>query len=257
MKDMFRLDGKVAVVVGGAGGIGESCAIALASRGAKVVVADLAAASEKLDGLVKKIASETGSQASAMTVDVTSEESTSNLAAQVVQKYGTVDILVNAHGINLKVAAVDIPVAGWDNLFSVNVKGTMLTSKAFGKIFVEKKKGKIINLSSIRGIRWTDVGNAVYGATKGAVDMITKMFAAEWAPYGVNVNAIGPSVIMTDMIKKNVAPERLKMLLSKVPLGRFANVEEVSAVCVYLASSEADFVTGQIIYVDGGLTAVG
>jgi len=254
---MFRLDGKVAVVVGGAGGIGESCAIALASRGAKVVVADLAAASEKLDGVVKKIASETGSQASAMTVDVTSEESTSNLAAQVVQKYGTVDILVNAHGINLKVAAVDIPVAGWDNLFSVNVKGTMLTSKAFGKIFVEKKKGKIINLSSIRGIRGTDGGNAVYGATKGAVDMITKMFAAEWAPYGVNVNAIGPSVIMTDMIKKNVAPERLKMLLSKVPLGRFANVEEVSAVCVYLASSEADFVTGQIIYVDGGLTAVG
>ena len=257
MKDMFRLDGKVAVVVGGAGGIGESCAIALASRGAKVVVADLAAASEKLDSVVKKIASETGSQASAMTVDVTSEESTSNLAAQVVQKYGTVDILVNAHGINLKVAAVDIPVAGWDNLFSVNVKGTMLTSKAFGKIFVEKKKGKIINLSSIRGIRGTDGGNAVYGATKGAVDMITKMFAAEWAPYGVNVNAIGPSVIMTDMIKKNVAPERLKMLLSKVPLGRFANVEEVSAVCVYLASSEADFVTGQIIYVDGGLTAVG
>jgi len=257
MKDMFRLDGKVAVVVGGAGGIGESCAIALASRGAKVVVADLAAASEKLDGVVKKIASETGSEASAMTVDVTSEESTSNLAAQVVQKYGTVDILVNAHGINLKVAAVDIPVAGWDNLFAVNVKGTMLTCKAFGKIFVEKKKGKIINLSSIRGIRATDGGNTVYGAAKGAVDMITRMLAAEWACYGVNVNAIGPSVIMTDMIKKNVAPERLKMLLSKVPLGRFANVEEVSAVCVYLASSEADFVTGQIIYVDGGLTAVG
>ncbi|HUJ69709.1 MAG TPA: SDR family oxidoreductase [Syntrophorhabdales bacterium] len=257
MKDMFRLDNKVAVVVGGAGGIGESCALALASRGAKVVVADLAAASEKLDAVVKKIASETGSEASAMTVDVTSEESTAKLAAQVVQKYGTVDVLVNAHGINLKVAAVDIPVAGWDNLFAVNVKGTMLTCKAFGKIFVEKKKGKIINLSSIRGIRGTDGGNAVYGATKGAVDMITRMLAAEWAPYGVNVNAIGPSVIMTDMIKKNVAPERLKMLLSKVPLGRFANVEEVSAVCVYLASSEADFVTGQIIYVDGGLTAVG
>jgi NAD(P)-dependent dehydrogenase (short-subunit alcohol dehydrogenase family) len=257
MKDMFRLDGKVTVVVGGAGGIGESCAVALASRGAKVVVADLAAASEKLDAVVKKIASETGSEAFAMTVDVTSEESTSNLAAQVVEKFGTADVLVNAHGINLKVAAVDIPVAGWDNLFAVNVKGTMLTCKAFGKIFVEKKKGKIINLSSIRGIRGTDGGNAVYGATKGAVDMITRMLAAEWAPYGVNVNAIGPSVIMTDMIRKNVAPERLKMLLSKVPLGRFANVEEVSAVCVYLASSEADFVTGQIIYVDGGLTAVG
>jgi gluconate 5-dehydrogenase len=257
MKDMFRLDGKIAVVVGGAGGIGESCAIALASRGAKVAVADLAAAASKLDEVCKKIASETGLEASAFTVDVTSEESTESLVKQVVQKFGTVDILVNAHGINLKVPAVDIPVAGWDNLFAVNVKGTMLTSKAFGKIFVEKKKGKIINLSSIRGIRGTDGGNAPYGATKGAVDMITRMMAAEWAPYNVNVNAIGPSVIMTDMIRKNVAPERLKMLLSKVPLGRFANVEEVSAVCVYLASSEADFVTGQILYVDGGLTAVG
>jgi gluconate 5-dehydrogenase len=83
------------------------------------------------------------------------------------------------------------------------------------------------------------------------------MLAAEWAPYNINVNAIGPSVIMTDMIRKNVAPERLKMLLAKVPLGRFAKVEEVAALCVYLASSEADFVTGQILYVDGGLTAVG
>jgi NAD(P)-dependent dehydrogenase (short-subunit alcohol dehydrogenase family) len=257
MKDMFRLDGKVAVVIGGAGGIGEGCSVALASRGALVVVADLAAASSKLDEVCKRIASETGSQASAFPVDVTSEESTANLAAQVVEKYGTVDILVNAHGINLKVAAVDIPVAGWDSLFAVNVKGTMLTCKAFGKIMVEKKKGKIINLSSIRGIRGTDGGNTVYGATKGSVDMITRMLAAEWAPFGVNVNAIGPSVIMTDMIRKNVAPERLKMLLSKVPLGRFANVEEVAAVCVYLASSEADFVTGQILYIDGGLTAVG
>ena len=257
MKDMFRLDNKVAVVVGGAGGIGESCAPALASRGAQVVVADLPAASSKLNDVCKKIASETGAEAAALTVDVTSEESTTSLAAQVVQKYGTVDILVNAHGINLKVPAVDIPVSGWDSLFAVNVKGTMLTCKAFGKIMVEKRKGKIINLSSIRGIRGTDGGNAVYGATKGAVDMITRMLAAEWAPYGVNVNAIAPSVIMTEMSQKNIPPERLKILLSKVPLGRFAKVEDVSAVCVYLASSEADFVTGQILYIDGGLTAVG
>jgi NAD(P)-dependent dehydrogenase (short-subunit alcohol dehydrogenase family) len=256
MKDMFRLDDKVAVVIGGAGGIGESCAVALASRGAQVVVADLAAASAKLDEVCKRVAAETGSQASAIAVDVTSEESTADLASKVVEKYGTVDILVNAHGINLKTPAVDIPVAGWDSLFAVNVKGTMLTCKSFGKIMVERKKGKIINLSSIRGVRGTDGGNTVYGATKGAVDMITRMLAAEWAPYNINVNAIGPSVIMTDMIRKNVAPERLKMLLSKVPLGRFANVEEVAALCVYLASSEADFMTGQILYVDGGLTAV-
>jgi NAD(P)-dependent dehydrogenase (short-subunit alcohol dehydrogenase family) len=257
MKDMFRLDGKVTVVIGGAGGIGESCALALASRGAQVVVADLAAASARIDEVCKKIAAETGAQATGMTVDVTSEESTTALAAQVVEKFGTVDILVNAHGINLKVPAVDIPADGWDKLFAVNVKGTMLTCKAFGKYFVEKKKGKIINLSSIRGIRGTDGGNAPYGATKGSVDMITKMLAAEWAPYNVNVNAIGPNVIMTEMSKKNIPPARLEVLLSKIPLKRFATVEDASSACVYLASDEADFVTGQIMYVDGGSTAVG
>jgi len=257
MKDMFRLDGKVAVVVGGAGGIGEGCAIALAGHGAQVAVADLATAGSKLDDLCRKIAEETGSQASAFTVDVTSEESTANLAAQVVKKYGTVDILVNAHGINLKSPAVDMPVAGWDSLFAVNVKGTMLTCKAFGKIMVEKKKGKIISLSSVRGIRGTDGGNVGYGATKGAVDMITRMLAAEWAPFGVNVNAIGPSLIMTEMVRKNVAPQRLEMFLARSPLKRFAVVEDIAAACVYLASPASDFVTGQILYVDGGLTAVG
>jgi gluconate 5-dehydrogenase len=256
MKDMFRIDGKVAVVVGGAGGIGESCALALADRGAQVVVADLAAAASKLDEVCKKVASETGSQASALTVDVTSEESTARLAAQVVEKFGAADILVNAHGINLKVPAVDIPVAGWDSLFAVNVKGTMLTCKAFGKIMIEKKQGKIINLSSIRGIRATDGGNTVYGAAKGAVDMITRMLAAEWACYGVNVNAIGPSLIMTEMVRKNVAPERIEMFLAKSPLKRLAVVEDIAGACVYLACPASDFVTGQVLSVDGGLTAI-
>ncbi len=257
MKDMFRLDGKVAVVVGGAGGIGESCAVALASHGAQVAVADLAAAGSKLDAVCRRIAEETGPRASAFTVDVTSEESTANLAAQVVEKCGTVDILVNAHGINLKAPAVDVSANGWDSLFAVNVKGTMLSCKAFGKIMLEKKKGKIISLSSVRGIRGTDGGNVIYGASKGAVDMITRMLAAEWAPFGINVNAIGPSLIMTEMVLKNVAPERREMFLARSPLKRFAAVEDVAAACVYLASPASDFVTGQILYVDGGLTAVG
>jgi len=214
MKDMFRIDGKVAVVIGGAGGIGMACASALAGRGAKVVVADLA--SVNFDEVCKKIASETGSEATGFAVDVTSEESVVKLAGQVVEKYGTVDILVNAHGINLKVPSLDIPPDGWDKLFAVNVKGTMLCCKTFGKIMVEKKKGKIISLSSIRGIRGTDGGNTVYGASKGAVDMITKMLAAEWAEYNVNVNAIGPSVILTEMSRKNIPPARLEVLLSKV-----------------------------------------
>jgi len=255
MKDMFRLEGKIAVVIGGAGGIGEACAVALAGRGAQVVVAGRTLA--KVEEAARKIESGTGRAATALSVDVTSEESIVKLAADVVERHKTVDILVNAQGINLKVAALDISTAGWDSLFATNVRGTVMACKVFGRIMVEKKKGKIINLSSIRGIRGTDGGNTVYGATKGAVDMITRMLAAEWAPYQVNVNAVAPSVIMTEMIRKNVAPDRLEMLLSKVPLKRFASVEDAAAACVYLASPESDFITGQILYVDGGLTAVG
>jgi gluconate 5-dehydrogenase len=254
MKDMFRLDGKVAVVVGGAGGIGEACAIALAARGAKIVIAGRTPS--KLEEAGRRIEAEAGAQASALTVDVTSEESIGNLEKQVIDSHGTVDILVNAHGINLKAPALDITTAGWDSLFATNVRGTVLTCKAFGKIMVEKRSGKIINLSSIVGIRGTDGGNTLYGATKGAVDMITRMLAAEWAAYNVNVNAIAPSMIITEMVRKNIPPERIEASLAKSPLKRLGLVEDVAGACVYLASPESDFVTGQVLYIDGGLTAV-
>ena len=252
---MFRLDGKVATVIGGAGGIGEACATALARQGARVVVASRNLT--KLEEVAKKIKSHQGSEVIALQVDVGNEGSVARLADQVVERYKTVDILVNAQGINMKVPALDITVSGWDSLFVTNVRGVMLACQSFGRIMLERKKGKIINLSSVRGIRGTDGGNVAYGATKGSVDMITRMLAAEWAIHNINVNAIGPSLIMTEMIKKNVAPERLQMLLAKSPFKRFAVPEDVAGACVFLASSESDFVTGQILYVDGGLTAVG
>jgi gluconate 5-dehydrogenase len=255
MKDMFRLDSKVAVVVGGSGGIGEVCAAALASRGASIVIA--ARTLSRLEDAQKRIESKVGVQAFAATVDVTSEESINDLEKRVLDKYGTVDILVNAHGINVKVDALEITAAPWDSLFAINVRGTVLACKAFGKTMVKKRSGKIINFSSIRGVRATDGGNTLYGASKGAVNMITRMLAAEWATHNVNVNAIAPSLIMSEMAMKNVSPERREMFLAKSPLKRLAKVEDVAGACVYLASSESDFITGQILYVDGGLTAVG
>ncbi len=252
---MFQLDGKVVVVIGGAGGLGEACALALAQQGAKVVIASRNL--EKLQGVAQKIQSATKAEVTAMQVDVTNESSTSSLVKQLVEKYKTVDVLVNAHGLNAKMAATDIDFTKWDSLFAANVKGVMMTCKSFGKVMIEQKKGKIINLSSVRGIRGTDGGNTAYGATKGAVDMITRMLAAEWAPYNINVNAIGASVVMTETWKKTVAPERQQLLLSKTLFKKFATPEDIAAACVYLASDEANYVTGQIMYVDGGLTAVG
>jgi NAD(P)-dependent dehydrogenase (short-subunit alcohol dehydrogenase family) len=252
---MFRLDNKVAVVIGGAGGLGEACAVALARQGAKVVVASRNL--EKLNAVVDKIKKETGGEASAMAVDALKENSLEGLRDEAVKKYGTVDILVNAHGINAKMPPLAINFETWDNLFITNVRSVAMSCKVFGKLMLEKKKGKIINLSSIRGIRGTDGGNIAYGATKGAVDMITRMFAAEWAALNINVNAIGPGVVMTEMSKKNIPLERQKALLEKSPVKRFATPEDVAGVCVYLAAPESDFVNGQIIYVDGGITAVG
>jgi|WetSurMetagenome_2_1015567.scaffolds.fasta_scaffold25031_3 NAD(P)-dependent dehydrogenase (short-subunit alcohol dehydrogenase family) len=252
---MFRLDNKIAVVIGGGGGLGEACALAMAQQGATVILASRNL--DKLKELASKIQLQAGSAVDAMQVDVGKQQSLQALADGIVEKYKTIDILVNAQGINVKMPATDMDEEKWDSLFTTNVKGVMLACKIFGKIMVGNKKGKIINLSSVRGARGTDGGNMAYGATKGAVDMITRMLAAEWAPHNINVNAIAPSVVMTEMAKKAIPPERLQVLLSKTLFKRFINPEDVGAACVYLASNEANNVTGMIMYVDGGLTAVG
>ena len=255
MKDLFRLDGKIAVVVGGGGGLGKACSLALSRQGAKVIIASRNL--EKNKEVADSIQAETGVETGAFSVDTTDEASVQQLADQVVERFGGVDILVNTQGINKKGPAVDFPVEDWDQLFAVNVKGVMICCKVFGKIMTEKKKGKIINMSSVRGIRGTGGGNEAYGATKGAVDMITRMLAAEWAPYNINVNAMAPSLVLTETIKKAVAPERLEMLAASSLFKRLGTPEEMAGTCVFLASEASDFMTGQILYIDGGLTAVG
>lgn len=257
MEDLFRIDGKVVVVIGGGGGIGEIMALGLAHYGAKVVVASRNL--EKLKGVVQKIQSETRSEAVAFRVDVTKRESVSNLVNEVVSRFGTVDILVNSQGLNLKRDAVGFPVEDWDAMFDVNVKGTMLSCSEFGRIMIEKRRGKVINLSSVRGIRATLWGgNEGYCATKGAVDMITRSLASEWAPYNINVNAIAPSLIYTELAAATLSdPERLQKYLANVPLKRVGQPKDLIGACIFLASPASDFITGQILYLDGGLTAVG
>jgi NAD(P)-dependent dehydrogenase (short-subunit alcohol dehydrogenase family) len=254
MNSFFSLEDKVAVVIGATGGIGEVCAAALGRMGAKVVVAsrDLKALTE----VAEDIHTVTGVETAAFQVDVTDEQSVQYLADRVVDRFSTVDILVNSHGMNIKRAALEFPIEDWDRLFEVNVKGFMIPCKIFGRLMVDRKQGKIINMSSVRGIRGTDGGNVGYGATKGAVDMITRMLAAEFAPHNVTVNALGPSLILTETVRRSVAPDRLKALEKACPLRRLGTPEDVARVCAFLASPASDFMTGQIIYVDGGLTAV-
>ena len=175
---MFSLEGKVAVIVGGAGGIGELIALGLAEQGARVAIASRNM--QKLEEVARRIQSETKSEVAPFQVDVTDEQSVAQLASTVVARFGTIDILVNSQGVNLKKPAAEFPVDDWDLMFGVNVKGTMLACREFGKVMIGKEKGKIINLSSVRGVRATLWGgNEAYCATKGAVDMITRTLAAE------------------------------------------------------------------------------
>ena len=258
MSNLFRVDNQIAVVVGGAGGIGEALGHGLAEYGAKVVIADvdLQRGEQVAQDIQARIK---GSDAVALKFDITDERSVASLRDQVVSRFGTVDILVNSHGVNVKKSATEFPVNDWDFMFNINVRGTMLTCREFGKVMVERKKGKVINLSSVRGVRatfWS--GNEGYSATKAAIDMITRSLASEWAPYKINVNAIGPSTVATRFSEKTLQdPEKLKRFLASCPLGRVAQPSDMVGACIFLASSASDFVTGQIIYLDGGLTAIG
>ncbi|MFP4349959.1 MAG: SDR family NAD(P)-dependent oxidoreductase [Desulfococcaceae bacterium] len=254
MKDIFKLNGKIAVVTGGAGGIGEALALGLAYHGATVVVASRNR--EAIEAVAQKITKETGSEAVAIPVDVTDEQSTADLMNRVKEKYGRIDILVNAMGMNIKHDAFEYPMEDWEKLFNVNVKGTMIACKAAGRIMREQKSGAIVNLSSVRGIRGYTGGNTGYCATKGAVELITRALALEWAPHGIRVNALGPALVITPgtrHIAEN--PELAKKYASAVPMGRIGMPEDMVGAVVFLASEAAGFVSGQTIYVDGGLTA--
>ena len=253
-EDIFRLDGKVAVVIGGSGGIGKALSFGVSRYGAKVVVA-----SRNLEALSKvadEIQSGTGSEALALTVDVTDEDSMVKMVEDVLAKFGTVDILINAMGLNIKREAFDYPMEDWDTIFNINVKGTMIACKHFGRVMKEKKQGKIINLSSVREVRGYIGGNAAYCATKGAVSMITKTLALELAPDHIYVNAIGPSLIITaGTIHIQQDPELAKKYSSMIPLGRLGVPNDLIGAAVFLASEASNFMTGQTLFLDGGLTA--
>ena len=253
MKNMFDLDGKIAIVAGGAGGIGEALAMGLGMHGATVVVSSRN--QEAIDRVAKEISEASGNEAVAIASDVTDENSVKRLIDTVVEKYGKLDILVNAMGMNIKRDALEYPMEDWDKLFEVNVKGTMIACKFAAKVMKEKG-GAIVNLSSVRGIRGYTGGNTGYCATKGAVELITKALALEWAPYNIRVNALGPALVITPGTKHIAEnPELAKKYAAAVPLGRIGTPEDMVGAVNYLVSDAASFVTGQTIYVDGGLTA--
>jgi len=258
VNDLFNLTGKKAVVIGGGGGIGRAIATGLANYGAQVVISSRNP--ETLRQAAAEIAQTTGKEVCCIPADASDEASIKALADACMAKLGTVDILVNSQGVNKKSPTVDMETETWDKMFSINVRGMMMACREFGKIMITKGCGKIINISSIRGIRAVigGGGNTGYGATKGAVDMLTKGLAAEWAQYNIQVNAIGPVITDTPMMEKVFAqnPQLKPNLLRNIPMGRIGLTSDNIGPAVFLASAASDFVTGQVIYPDGGSACV-
>ena len=263
MENLFDLTGKVAVVIGGGGGIGRAIAKGFAYQGADVVISGRTMAT--LEEGEQYIFAETGKHVTCITADSTSTESVTALKDAVLAKFGTVDILVNSQGFNKKFSALEAldHLDEWDAMYETNVKSMLLCCTVFGQIMTEKRYGKIINVSSIRGAHALNgSGNIGYGSTKGAVDMLTKYLAGEWGRYNVTVNAIGPIATWTPMmIKLGPPPEIIEKIkgefAAKVPMGRGAEADDNIGVSIFLASDASSYVTGQIIYPDGGLHCIG
>jgi NAD(P)-dependent dehydrogenase (short-subunit alcohol dehydrogenase family) len=252
MDDLFSLKGKNAVVVGGGGGIGRGLANGFVRYGAQVAVADINEAS--LQTAVAETEADTGQKMKSYVVDTGDEGSVTGLVAKAVADLGRIHVLVNAQGFNVKAPATEFPMADWDRLFAVNVRGVMMCCKHFAAHMVEQGGGKIINLSSIRGARAALGGNLAYCSSKGAIDMMTKQLAVELASKKVLVNAIGPIITITPMTEERVKREadRYEKMLVNVPMGRMGTVADLVGPAVFLASAASDFVTGTILYPDGG-----
>lgn len=256
--ELFDLSGRNAVVVGGAGGIGQAIAQGLVQAGAKVAIASRK--EESLIRAAKEIEESCGIKVSYYTVDASEEESVVELLEKTKEEFGAIQILVNAQGFNKKAPATEFPKDVFEQMMSINVTSMMLTCKHFGKHMKENGYGKIINLSSVRGIR--AVGgkglNVGYCTSKGAVDMLTRAECVELGPE-VTVNAIGPTITYTPMMV-GILPDDEKERNAKAagkPLQRIGVPEDCVGPAIFLASAASDFVTGQIIYNDGGLTAIG
>lgn len=246
-------EANVAIVTGSAGGIGEAAARAIARRGARVAVADLrGAAAEATAGRLQA----EGFTAKAVEVDIADEASVAAMVKTVLGWWGRIDILVNNAGIESSKPFLEIGLAEYERVMRINTTGVWLCCQAVIPVMQRQKRGSILNVSSVAGQRGGGLlGTAAYSTSKGAVIALTKALAREFARSGIRINAIAPSLTMTDLAQRQLEklnPDTLDRVIAMTPAGRVAQPDEIASVIAFLTSDEASFIYGHVYNVDGG-----
>ncbi|GAF24998.1 dehydrogenases with different specificities [Moorella thermoacetica Y72] len=251
-RNLFDLSGQVALVVGGTGGLGRAMTLALAQYGADIVVANRRAGvatdlQQEIEGL--------GRNFMAASVDILNAGELRAMVDKIDTTFGRIDILINAAGTNIWQKAEEYSEENWDRVLDVNLKGVFLTCREVGRLMIRQRKGKIISISSVRGMLGFPENYTAYCASKGGLNLYTKCLAAEWAKYNINVNAIAPTFIETPLVADMLADqETYNKLVNRIPLHRLGVPGDLVGATLFFASRASDFITGQILYVDGGVT---
>lgn len=248
----FKLDNKISLVTGGAGGIGSEICKSLLDAGSKVIIADID--SKKSKKLLKKIKKK---NIEYYKLDSTSEKNIKSLSRFILKKYKRLDVLVNCVGICFNKEAEKVKKKEWDKVINININSMFYVCKEFGKIFIKQKKGTIVNIGSNSGlIVDKPQPQASYNASKAAVHQLTKSLACEWSKYNIRVNAIAPGYVATEMtLLGRKKPHWFKYWIEMTPMKRLAEPSEIASVALFLASESSSYCTGSIISVDGGYTS--
>ncbi|TMB53000.1 MAG: SDR family oxidoreductase [Chloroflexi bacterium] len=254
---LFSLDGRVALVSGGGGAIGSALAEGLAAAGARVAVSGRTP--ESCEAAVERVRS-AGSEGLALQGDMTVDADADRVVAQTLERFGRLDIVVNAVGGGAGQVlhpAEEYPRSDWDWIMELNVRSTVVTTQAAVRSMIAAGHGgAVLNLSSVRSILGINAGYSAYVAAKGAISSLTRQWATEWATYGIRVNAIMPTFVDTPQVASLLADADFKAdLVSRIPLGRVGETKDLVGPAIFLCSDAASFVTGQILGIDGGLTA--
>jgi gluconate 5-dehydrogenase len=255
--DAFSLAGRVALVPGGGGAIGSAMATALAGAGAKVTVVDRT--QELADAVAERIRA-AGGECLAIGADVLQESECERMVASTVEKFGRLDIIVNCVGGGAgKVLfdAQEYPRDAWDWIYELNVRSTLLATQAAVRAMIAGGHGgRVLNISSVRASLGINAGYSAYVAAKGAISSLTRQWATEWAKHGINVNAISPTFVDTPQVAMLLDDPAFKAnVVARIPLGRVGGTGDLTGAAIFFCSDASTFVTGQILGIDGGLTA--